>query len=86
MLDTDKPVWDKYVLMNLGKTLTGTKKEVRLNNAIALYRDIEEWYNTFLSTKEAKQWISLFDEKLTDFVWLSPTKKIDLILWSMRGN
>ncbi len=85
-LDTDKPVWDKYVLMNLGKTLTGTKKEVRLNNAIALYRDIEEWYNTFLSTKEAKQWISLFDEKLTDFVWLSPTKKIDLILWSMRGN
>ncbi|WP_290464480.1 hypothetical protein [Bacteroides acidifaciens] len=74
-LDTDKPVWDKYVLMNLGKTLTGTKKEVRLNNAIALYRDIEEWYNTFLSTKEAKQWISLFDEKLTDFVWLSPTKK-----------
>ncbi|MDE7082566.1 MAG: hypothetical protein K2O89_02525 [Clostridia bacterium] len=85
-LDTDKPVWDKYVLTNLGKKLTGTKKEVRLKNAIALYRDIEEWYDAFLSTAEAKQWISLFDEKLTDFVWVSSTKKIDLILWSMRGN
>lgn len=85
-LDTDKPVWDKYVLANLGKKLTGTINEVRLKNAVALYKAIEEWYSTFLSTEEAKQWISLFDEKLADFVWLSPTKKIDLILWSMRGN
>ncbi|WP_300915735.1 hypothetical protein [Bacteroides acidifaciens] len=85
-LDTDKPVWDKYVLANLGKKLIGTKNEVRLKNAVALYQDIEEWYSAFLSTEQAKQWISLFDEKLTDFVWLSPTKKIDLILCSMREN
>lgn len=85
-LDTDKPVWDKYVLSNLGKKLTGIRKEVRLKNAIALYHNIEEWYITFLSTEEAKQWISMFDEKLNNFVEISPTKKIDLILWSMRGN
>lgn len=83
-LDTDKPVWDKYVLANLGKKLTGSSKEKRLKNAIALYQDIQEWYRAFLLTEEAKQWISLFDEKLTEFVTLSATKKIDLILWSMR--
>lgn len=85
-LDTDKPVWDKYVLANLGKKLTGSSKEVRLKNSISLYQEIEEWYRAFLSIEEAKQWISLFDEKLTDFIELSPTKKIDLILWSMRGD
>lgn len=85
-LDTDKPVWDKYVLTNLGKKLTGTNKEVRLKNAISLYQDIEEWYRAFLLTEEGKQWISLFDEKLIEFFDLSATKKIDLILWSMREN
>ena len=85
-LDTDKPVWDKYVLTNLGKKLTGTNKEVRLKNAISLYQDIEEWYCAFLLTEEGKQWISLFDEKLIEFFDLSATKKIDLILWSMREN
>lgn len=85
-LDTDKPVWDKYVLTNLSKKLTGTNKEVRLKNAISLYQDIEEWYRAFLLTEEGKQWISLFDEKLIEFFDLSATKKIDLILWSMREN
>lgn len=83
-LDTDKPIWDKFVLTNLGKKLTGTKKEVRLQNAIELYKDIEDWYKFFLSTEQSKQWILMFDEKLTNYAKISPTKKIDFILWSMR--
>ena len=39
-IDASKPVWDKYVLQNLGLELTGKTPNEKLDNAIALYRQI----------------------------------------------
>ena len=78
------PVWDKYVLRNLNKKLIGTCDKARIMNAISIYDDIIEWYNDFLSTEEAQLWIKHFDVALSEYIHLAATKKIDLILWSMR--
>ena len=50
----EKPIWDRYVTQNLGLELTGTTKRERLENAIALYADIEKWYETFLQTDHSR--------------------------------
>lgn len=83
-LSPEKPIWDKYVVQNLGLQLDGTTKQEKLQNAILLYEDIEKWYAIFLSTKKATECINLFNQMLPDYKWVSNTKKIDCILWSIR--
>ena len=80
----EKPIWDRYVVENLGLKLEGKSKEEQLNNAIRLYADIEKWYEKFLETEKAKECIKVFDEALPDYRWINPIKKIDCFLWSIR--
>ena len=79
--DTSKPIWDSKVLSALnikvvGKTVT-EKKESVINN----YERLEEWYLEYLKSEEAKKNIEIFDGMLSDFSWISSTKKIDYMLW-----
>lgn len=80
----DKPIWDRYVVQNLNMELIGTTKEERLENAIALYANMEKWYADFLQTEKAKECIEVFDRVLPDYKHISSIKKIDSILWSIR--
>ena len=80
----DKPIWDRYVLENLGLKLEGKSKSEQLHNAIILYNKIENWYQEFLMTDKAKECIEAFDKALPDYSWITPTKKIDCFLWSIR--
>ncbi len=80
----DKPIWDRYVVQNLQLKLEGDTKEEKLANAIKLYSDIEEWYEEFLQTEQAKECIAGFDAALPEYAWLSDIKKVDSILWSIR--
>ena len=82
-LNTDKPIWDKYVLKNLNLQLYG-KGEKKLQNAIALYAIIEAWYKDFLKTQNGRECIDAFDKALPSYSWISSTKKIDCFLWGMR--
>lgn len=83
-IDASKPVWDKYVLQNLGLELTGKTPNEKLDNAVALYRQIERWYSEYLGTFEARDSIDTFNRMLPDYKWVSDVKKIDCLLWSMR--
>ena len=83
-IDTNKPIWDQYVLSNLGLELKVCNPVKRIKKAIELYSRIEEWYRDFIDTDEARQWIQEFDEKFSEFAWISPTKKIDFVLWATR--
>lgn len=83
-IDASKPVWDKYVLQNLGLELTGKTPNEKLDNAVALYRQIERWYSEYLGTYEARENIDTFNRMLPDYKWVSDVKKIDCLLWSMR--
>ena len=82
--DASKPVWDKYVLQNLGLELTGKTPNEKLDNAVALYCQIERWYSEYLGTFEARDNIDTFNKMLPDYKWVSDVKKIDCLLWSMR--
>ena len=80
----DKPIWDRYVVQNLNIQLTGSTKQEKLESAITLYSEMEEWYANFLQTAKAEECIEVFDSVLPDYKWMSSIKKIDSILWSIR--
>ena len=83
-LDSNKPIWDRYVTQNLQMKLEGKTKGDRIKNAIRLYDDIETWYSEFLKTNKAKECIAAFDSALPNYSWISDIKKVDAILWSIR--
>ena len=84
-IDYSKPIWDQYVLQNLGLELTGKTQEEKLKNAIILYDEILRWYDEYLQTDEAQKNIQEFNRWLPQYSWVSDVKKIDCLLWSKRG-
>lgn len=80
----EKPIWDHNVVQNLELELIGATKQERLENAIALYADIEKWYEDFLQTDKAEECVEVFDQMMPDYKHISNIKKIDSILWSIR--
>lgn len=84
-ISPDKPIWDSKVAEILNMKLDGTKdKDKKLANAIKLYADLEKWYAKFLQTNKANECIKAFDRVMPDYTDISPIKKIDSILWSIR--
>lgn len=72
------PIWDKYVLENLGKTVPPYGCH-DLSKIIAVYDGICTWYQS----DEATQLISIFDAHFPHAP-ITDTKKIDFILWQTR--
>ena len=83
-IDASKPIWDQYVLQNLGLELMGKTQEEKLQNAVTLYDQVVNWYADYLTTGEARENIYEFDRLLPEYAWVSDTKKIDCLLWSKR--
>lgn len=82
-IDPDKPVWDSFVLKNIGLKPPYYSDRGRMNKDILLYKQICKWYDDYLMTEEAKTAIELFDKKYP-VASISNIKKIDLILWQTR--
>ena len=83
-IDPQKPIWDKYVVQNLGIQLRGNSKQEQLENAIDCYARIEKWYEDFLHTPKANECIALFDRLIPCYSHISDVKKIDCVVWSIR--
>lgn len=83
-LHPEMPIWDRYVIANLGLELTGKTKSEQLANAVAIYHQIQAWYDNFLSTDETQKCIETFDRRFPSYQWLTPIKKVDFFLWSIR--
>lgn len=83
-IDPDKPIWDQYVIRNLGLELKGKTSQERVENANEVYESIEQWFAAYLKTEEARVNIAIFDRMLPSYTWLSDVKKIDFLLWSKR--
>ena len=83
-IDEGLPIWDQYVLSNLGLKLTGKTKEKKLQNAICIYNKIKSWCDEFISSEQGKNCIEEFDKFMPKYAWFSSIKKIDFFLWSMR--
>lgn len=89
-VDEDIPIWDQYVIQNLGfkkewDKASAKKPEVRIDLASDMHRRISERYEEFLKTADGAGCIEAFDLALPDYKEkLSSTKKIDYMLWSKR--
>lgn len=83
VIDPTKPILDSKVLAYLGLRIGGSSPERRLSSAVQAYYHIVEWYEAYLARPEAAENIKLFDSLLPDYMWVSDTKKIDFLLWSI---
>lgn len=83
-INPDKPIWNRYVVQNLGIKVPETTKQEKLDFVITKYEEIEKWYSDFLSTDNARECIQKFDQVLPSYHWLSDIKKIDFYLWSIQ--
>ena len=75
----EMPVWDQFVLKNLGLKSPYYYDKDRVQKTEALYQAICGWYKT----SEAKDRLDFFNSHFPD-VSITDTKKIDLILWQTR--
>ena len=89
-INPDMPIWDQYVLRNLGLMDEWTKcnadsKEERIKKAVEIYEKIQALYLEFQLSDEGKKCIEVIDEVLPQYAdRITNTKKIDYILWSKR--
>lgn len=84
-LDPGMPIWDSIVLRRLGlKPTSSSDPERRLADAVEVYGEIRAWYEGYLPTDDAARNIELFDSLVPAYAWLTPTKKIDFLLWGAR--
>ena len=89
-INPDMPIWDQYVLRNLGledewKKCSVASKEERIKKAVDIYERIQTFYSDFQSSDEGKECIRVIDEALPKYAdRISYAKKIDYILWSKR--
>ncbi len=82
-INPDMPIWDHYVLLNLGLKVNGKTKEDRLRDSINIYNKLIEIENKKLQEKDIKQSVKEFKEFLPEYN-LSDIKILDYILWNMR--
>lgn len=88
-LNPNKPIWDKYVLQQLGFTLNNTPTNgpvVKANYYADIYNKIEEEYNTHRNDENVIAAIEKFDKEIPEAKNLTFVKKLDLILWSKRSD
>ena len=78
------PIWDRYVLQNLGLKMPICNGEKKFEIAVYLYYKIVDWYDKALSTIEIQQKTVEFDETFPEYKWFSKTKKLDFLLWQIR--
>ncbi len=83
-INPEMPIWDQYVLKNLGLVLNGKEPRERIGNAIQIYDQICGWYQDYLMTDDARENIAEFDRWLPSYTWIGNIKKIDYLLWSNR--
>lgn len=84
-INPNKPIWDKFVLMNLGLKQNTNSKD-KINYSINTYSKIESFHFQFLSNDYAKKCIEFFDINFPEGKMISNVKKIDFLLWSSRED
>lgn len=78
-VNPNMPIWDKFVLQNLGLRAPYSYEKDRLQKTVQLYQKIYEWY----TTEEALQKLAFFNQRFPD-TNITDVKKIDFILWATR--
>ena len=83
-LNNDMPIWDRFVLQNLGLKMPVCESEKKLKLASEIYNEIVKWYKSALSDEKINQKLLEFDEFFPEYKHFSKTKKLDFFLWQIR--
>lgn len=78
-INPNMPIWDKFVMKNLGLRTPYMYEKNRLEKTVAVYESICQWYKT----EEAACYLAEFNAHFPN-VDMSDVKKIDWILWGQR--
>ena len=78
-VNPNMPIWDKFVLQNLGLRTPYHYEKNRLQKTIQLYQKICDWYKT----DEAIKKLAVFNQQFPG-TNITDVKKIDFILWATR--
>jgi len=84
-LNPDAPIWDQYVLNNIGVKPPAYSSGNKVNKAIDAYNQIQKWYEKFLLTEEANLIIQTFNETIRNHGKITDLKKVDFVLWQLRS-
>lgn len=90
-IDPNKPIWDKYVLQNLGfkqewEKLRSADTQRRIEAAVNIYNKIIEWYESFIESDDGKECLNIFNAIFPSYIdKLTDVKKIDFLLWGKRN-
>jgi hypothetical protein len=85
-LDANCPVWDKFVLDNLGVPALRSQSSRRFEQAKLNYGRIVEWYRDFLASETGRNAVRIFDSQVPQHARITNLKKIDFVLWQTRPN
>jgi hypothetical protein len=87
ILNPEMPIWDQYVLKNLGfkTSLKGTPVE-KIKESVDVYDSITKFYFDYLNSKVGKAFIKEFNLQLPKYSHFSNIKKLDAILWKIRTD
>jgi hypothetical protein len=83
-INSQMPIWDVYVLKNLGLKTKAGKPLDKVEQALRLYREINEYYMRIKESKWGKEAVIAFNKTLPEYTWLSDVKKMDFFLWKIR--
>ncbi|HPK67504.1 MAG TPA: hypothetical protein PLL42_01860 [Bacilli bacterium] len=84
-LNPDMPIWDRYVLENIGIKAPQQYRKT-INVCIEIYSEIVKWYKNFMNTQDSREMLFAFNKKLPEYKHFSDIKKIDLMLWQKRSK
>jgi hypothetical protein len=82
------PIWDTHVLCSTSITAPQTAQKDRdkqLQESIDIYNLLIDWYKDHLKTKVGKFMVERFDKTYHDN-HITDVKKVDFILWQIRGS
>lgn len=84
-LDPHQPIWDEFVIRHTEQKPPRYGVKDRVERAKVVYRSIQQWYQRYLETDEAKRVIELFDQEVEEYDRVTDLKKFDFVLWQTRG-
>ncbi len=85
-IDPDRPVWDRFALMQSGLRAPAYLDPDKLRKAEEVYRQLREWYADYLQSDGGRRILELFDETAPDFADLGPQKKLEFVLRHMHAE
>lgn len=83
-INPNMPIWDSFVLKNCNFKPPSYGANNKLTKAMDLYSNLCLWYESFLHSTNATNFISEFDTLVPKHGQVSNLKKIDFILWQLN--